>query len=138
MALNSIPLPYRVLSAVALLGAVGAGGYFQGRADGRAVIEAKYSKAEAKLREAVDANIDAAQANEAAAAEAARRTDTIFREIHREIPTIVDRPVYRNVCVDADGVRALDQAVAAANGRGATAGEFDGNAAGVRRGTGPG
>lgn len=44
----------------------------------------------------------------------------VIREITREIPTIIRAdPVYRNVCVSDDGVRALDRATAAANGRSA-------------------
>jgi hypothetical protein len=43
---------------------------------------------------------------------------TTVREINRDVPTIIDRPVYGNVCVDADGVRLLDRAQAAANGEG--------------------
>lgn len=51
-----------------------------------------------------------------AAAEAGRR-ETV-REIYREVPTIIDRPVYRTVCGDNDGVRILARARAAANGNG--------------------
>jgi hypothetical protein len=51
-----------------------------------------------------------------AAAEGQRR-ETV-REIYREVPTIVDRPVYRTVCSDDDGVSLLDRAAAAANGGG--------------------
>lgn len=38
------------------------------------------------------------------------------RETYREVAKIVDRPVYRNVCLDADGLRVLVQATAIANG----------------------
>lgn len=38
------------------------------------------------------------------------------REIVRESERIVERPVYRSQCVDADGVRLLDRAAANANG----------------------
>lgn len=50
------------------------------------------------------------------AADADRRD--IVREIYRAVPTIVDRPVYRSICADDDGVRLLDRARAAANGGG--------------------
>jgi uncharacterized protein (DUF58 family) len=45
-----------------------------------------------------------------------RDRQTVVRSITREIPTIITRPVYRNVCVDSDGVRLLDRAQGAANG----------------------
>lgn len=41
------------------------------------------------------------------------------REIIRESTKIVDRPVYRTVCVDTDGVRLLDRAAENANARSA-------------------
>jgi hypothetical protein len=43
------------------------------------------------------------------------RGETV-REIYREVAKIVDRPVYRNVCLDADGLRILSSAAATANG----------------------
>jgi len=57
----------------------------------------------------------AAQAVDRAAAERDTERRTIVREITREVPRIIDRPVYRIVCVDADGVRLVQRAVAAAN-----------------------
>lgn len=65
----------------------------------------------------------------AAAADVVR--ETTMREIVREVPTIIDRPVYRNVCVDDDGVRLIKRAVAAANGEPA-GGRSDGGAGPVR------
>lgn len=43
------------------------------------------------------------------------------REITHETLKIIDRPVYRNICIDADGVRLLDHAATVANGAGGTA-----------------
>ncbi|MBV2149286.1 hypothetical protein KRZ98_13495 [Sphingobium sp. AS12] len=37
------------------------------------------------------------------------------REIHHESTKVVERPVYRNLCVDRDGVGLLDRAAATAN-----------------------
>lgn len=36
---------------------------------------------------------------------------TVFRTIEVEVEKIVDRPVYREQCFDADGVRALQRAI---------------------------
>lgn len=56
------------------------------------------------------------QSGDLVAAKADVQRQEVTREIIREIPKIIDRPVYRNVCVDADGVRLLGRAVSAANG----------------------
>lgn len=40
------------------------------------------------------------------------------RVIEREIPKIIDRPVYRNVCIDADGLRLLEEARVGKTGAG--------------------
>ena len=38
------------------------------------------------------------------------------REVRSEVTRIIERPVYRDVCLDADGVRVTAQAVRIANG----------------------
>ncbi|MFH8652338.1 hypothetical protein ACH37Y_06440 [Sphingomonas paucimobilis] len=101
-----------VLLFIALLAVA----YIAGRRDGRAIADGKQAAvdravtAERAERETVVAQGDAAGQ--------ARETDrqTHVREITRETNTITERPVYRNVCVDADGVRLLDRAAANANG----------------------
>lgn len=55
------------------------------------------------------------QASESAATETQRQT--AVKEIRRETERIIERPVYRTVCVDADGVRNLDQAADLANAK---------------------
>ncbi|TKD50592.1 hypothetical protein [Sphingomonas baiyangensis] len=59
---------------------------------------------------------DAYALRDAAAASRDVERETVFREIVREVPRIIDRHVYRNICVDADGVQLLREATAAANG----------------------
>lgn len=63
-----------------------------------------------------------------AAQDTARETE--FREIVREIPTIVERPVYSGQCLDADGLQLIRRGVSAANG--ATSSGPDGGASNVR------
>lgn len=65
----------------------------------------------AKLQSQIDASAQAHQS-----AEYARQANV--REIYHESQKVIERPVYRNVCVDADGVGLLDRAAAAANGEG--------------------
>lgn len=36
---------------------------------------------------------------------------TVFKEIRVEVDKIIERPVYRNVCFDDDGLRKLERAI---------------------------
>lgn len=98
----------------ALLLAVGA--FFCGRHVGYVECENDRMKTAQAAQEKREKQIGQAQADDAKAAEADVQRETIIREITREVPRIIDRPVYRNVCVDADGLRILERAVEAANG----------------------
>lgn len=40
-----------------------------------------------------------------------QNADVVFRTITEEVEVIVERPVYRNVCLDDDGLRALGRAI---------------------------
>ena len=108
------------------------GSFFYGQRVGKQRCEAAYAAAAAADRAKRDKQIGTAQAQDTAAAEANVQRETVVREITREVPKIIDRPVYRNVCVDADGVRLIERAVDAANGRGAPGGGTDGAAGGVQ------
>jgi pectin methylesterase-like acyl-CoA thioesterase len=101
--------------ALALLGML-LGAYGSGRSDGRAIEVAKQAAVDAAVRkEQAKRAVIVDQAGAAAERRETERTANV-REIYRETNTITERPVYRNVCVDADGVRLLDQAAAVANG----------------------
>lgn len=105
----------RIAAAVgALLLVVGA--FFYGRHVGYTECDNDHLKAAAAAQEKREKQIGQAQAGDAKAAEADVARQTIVREITREVPKVIDRPVYRNVCIDADGVRLLGRAVEAANG----------------------
>lgn len=104
-------------------------GVSTGKARERVAVQKQIDRAAKAARKAAD---DAQVIQERAAAQDVQR-QTIVREIVREVPKIVDRPVYRNVCVDADGVGLLRRSVAAANGAvGASASGPDGDAGPVR------
>ena len=103
------------------------GSFFYGQSVGKAKCEVAYAKAADKARAKRETVIQSAQGQDYIAAEANIQRETIVREITREVPKIIDRTVYRNVCVDADGVRLIDRAVDAANGRGAASGGVDGS-----------
>lgn len=92
------------------------GAFFYGQHVGYTECENDHLKAAAAAQEKREQQIAQAQANDAKAAEADVQRETIVREITREVPKVIDRPIYRNVCVDADGVRLIERAVEAANG----------------------
>lgn len=110
----------------------GIGGFAYGTRVGSAQEQAAQKRADdaaeaerAKLQGQIDASAQAHQS-----AEYTRQANV--REIHHETLKVIDRPVYRNVCVDADGVGLLDRAAATANGQGVAgaAGAAGGAAAG--------
>lgn len=100
------------LGALALI----AGAFFYGRHVGYDECDAAHLKAAAVAQDKREKQIGQAQTGDAKAAEADVQRETIVREITREVPKVIDHPVYRNVCVDADGVRLIARAVEAANG----------------------
>jgi hypothetical protein len=116
--------PYFALAGVVALASAAGGGFVYGT---RYAHGQEAATKNAALEKALQGKRDAENriaGLEAAAAIREQGRQTIVREINREIPTIVREPVYRNVCIDDAGVRALDRAAAAANGvdPGATAG----------------
>lgn len=107
------------------------GAFFYGQHTGKVKCEAAHAAAQAAADRKRDKQIVVAQDQDAALAEQDVQRETIVREITREVPKIIERPVYRNVCVDADGVRLIERAVDAANG-GAASGRASGDPADVR------
>lgn len=77
----------------------------------------RYRAAEADIQDAQEQKKDerAQQADTASAGAEADRAEikTQFRTVYRDVEKIVERPVYRNVCLDPDGLRTLSAAIAA-------------------------
>ena len=113
-----IPNPYAI-GGVALLSVLALGGsYWLGRTDGQHIEQAAELKAEQAAQKQKDedqALIDQSAGQHQAAEN--QRQSTV-RDIYHDKETIVERPVYTNVCVDADGVRLLQKAANNANGAG--------------------
>jgi hypothetical protein len=110
-------------SHLALVGALaaclaGIGGFAYGTRVGIAQEEAAQKRADDAAdaeREKLQGQIDAgAQAHQSA--EYNRQAHV--REIYHETQKVIERPIYRNVCIDADGIGLLDRAAAVANGKG--------------------
>lgn len=99
------------LSAVLLLAAVsgcliyGRSEYRRGHAAATAEISRELANT-ARLEAAKQQAADAAYQQHKAANAAAERVQYV------EIEKIIERPVYRNVCLDADGLRELNRAIA--------------------------
>lgn len=116
---------FGAIGGLALAGAA----YTYGDSNGANRVIARNAKAEAAAVVAMQkaqARIDAISSQ---LAEARRDQDTQFRTIYHEATKIIERPVYRNVCVDADGMRLLDRARETANANlGQPAGDASGTA----------
>lgn len=112
----SLGLSHVVLTGALTASAAGIGGFFYGTSVGAAQEQAAQKRADDaaraerdRLQGQIDASTERSQA-----AEYARQTNV--REIYHESQKVIERPVYRNVCVDADGVGLLDRAASVANG----------------------
>lgn len=107
--------PYALLAGGLLLIAALAGAYFQGRADGRSIVAAKYLKRDILLRQRMDVMREDIDKVSGAYAAAARDQSTETRVIYNESVKIVERPVYKNICGDKSGAALLDRARINAN-----------------------
>ncbi|MFC0206435.1 hypothetical protein [Novosphingobium soli] len=128
------PGPVIGFSHLALAGALaaclaGLGGFAYGTRVGIAQEQAAQKRADDAAnaeRQQLQAQIDAGgEAHQSA--EYARQAQV--REIYHETQKVIERPVYRNLCIDADGVGLLDRAADVANAK--SVGEPAGAAAGT-------
>ena len=89
------------LLALAILGTLAGIGYSIRKA-GMDAVRAEWAEANRQAREK-----EAAQAGKAAEKLEAKRekAKVIYRTITKEVDKIVERPVYRSVCLDTDGLR---------------------------------
>lgn len=118
--LSAVPLRVWVFGA-ALVAATASGAYLNGLR-----WENKYTKLETSI------TVDRAQAKEdahemyrlnnrrVAAASSAfqskqEKSNVVYKEIFTVVTEYIDRPVYRNACIDDDGLRALGRAIDTAN-----------------------
>lgn len=108
--------PWILIGALGFGLALGIAGYLKGHADAKADCDIRvakiYSDAADKAQKEKDA--EAAKANTSAATletknEAAK---VIFRNITRTVDRVVEKPVYRNVCLDDDGLLLANAALA--------------------------
>ena len=86
-----------------------------GRSTGIDHERARAAKQAARMAETARRMAAAADRVNGAAAIALRDQATEQRDIQHETIRIIDRPIYRSSCIDADGVGLLDRARAASN-----------------------
>ncbi len=110
-----IPLTWRIAGELAAAVAIGGGSYALGDSAGANRVLARHAIAAARIAAAVDRIRTAPDRIAGAAAGARTEQVTTERTIYRDAIKIIDRPVYRSVCIDADGVQLLDRAHASAN-----------------------
>lgn len=110
--MSLIPLPYRILGAVLIALALLAAGYFKGHSDGTASGQIKIDKMVAEAQAAKD--LENMKAFSASTKLETRNAEAriIYKTITETVDRIVERPVYSGVCVDSDGLRAINQALA--------------------------
>lgn len=102
-----MPLLAYGLVALAVLGMLGGIGY-KIRESGKESVRLEWAEANATAREEeIQRSIMAAGA---LSADRAKRR-TIIQERTEYVDKIVDRIVYRNVCLDPDGLRCLEEAI---------------------------
>jgi len=113
-----IPNPYAIAGGVILTIAALGGSYVAGRMDGARIEQSSELKAERAAQKQKDADQRLIDQSATQHQQAENDRQQGVREIDHEKETIVERPVYTNVCVDADGLRILQKAANLANGAG--------------------
>jgi len=73
--------------------------------------DSKVLKADQKIEVRQDQNIDKAQVASTQFEEKQNETKTEFKTIYRDVEKIIYRPVYNNICFDADGLQLITKAV---------------------------
>lgn len=106
-----LPLPYAQMAGVLLVILLFTGTYIKGRVDGREVCHQKIEVLQAEASKA--AVNEQNQAIKASTELENQRVNTQikYRTITRTVEKVVDRPIYRNVCFDDDGVRSANTAL---------------------------
>lgn len=96
------------LIGVLVIGLLLAGAYFKGDANGAERMQAKWDKSVVEQKEAEEKLIASASTKlENGNAQA----KVVYRTITQTVDKIVDRPVYKSLCLDDDGLRTANQAL---------------------------
>jgi len=74
------------------------------------IIKAQQAAAEAIAAAAKQANMQAEELEKARA-----EREIVYRTITKQVDRIVDRPIYRNDCIDDDGLQSINDAITGAS-----------------------
>jgi hypothetical protein len=105
-----------IAAALSLLAGLGAGWQTRSWLEGKHEAERLTLAAQDARRRAEHGDTAAEQYEQGQAAQEARE-----RVVIREVAHVVEKPVYRNVCIDDDGLRIIAADIAAARGAGGAA-----------------
>jgi hypothetical protein len=100
-----------ILAALALLGGLGMGWQMRSWLEGKHEAERLQLAAQDARRRAEHGDAAAVRNEQGQAVQEARE-----RVVIQEVQRVVEKPVYRNVCIDDDGLRILVEDVRAVNG----------------------
>lgn len=100
---------YLVGALIAVFASLGS--YFYGRHDGSTGERLKWEQAAAEQKDKEEQKSDKAAKDREKDRE---NTKVVYRTITQNVDKIVDRPVYRNICLDDDGLRLANAALAGA------------------------
>jgi len=95
------------LVALALLGALG-GIYYKGYTSGADSVRLEWQEASQAQREAEQKQAQKAAEKKETGDQKAR---VVYRKITQEVERVVEKPVYRHVCLDDDGLRHARDAI---------------------------
>lgn len=110
--MNPIPLPYRILAfGVLALACVGFG-YVKGLQHEQAKATAAAAKAQKLAADAYAAQTERLNQVVQQLEDSKNAKQIIYRTITQQVDRVVERPVYRNVCLDDDGLRLINAAAA--------------------------
>ena len=112
--------PYVISSAVVALLIAFSGAYLKGHHDAAVNCEVQRAADRAKGQELKDKEAKTASVQSTKVEEHHAEREIVYRNITREVEKVVERPVYRSVCFDDDGLRAANRALA---GSGTAAGQ---------------
>lgn len=107
--------PWLLLGALVFSLGLGGAGYWKGHADGTDNGNLKIAALQAKAAEAVQKQHQAELIQSSNASTGfqndSAKARIVFRTIHDQVTSIVDRPIFRNVCLDDDSLRLVNAAL---------------------------
>jgi hypothetical protein len=103
--------PYAILAGVVVVLALFGGTYVKGRVDGLAICHDRIAMLQAEATARAVAEQDKAVEIATRLEDHRVRTEIKYRTITKTVEKLVERPVYRDVCFDDDGLHLVNTAL---------------------------